>query len=81
VPVRSDPAPIAHEPDSAEEVSLDHEAIEAPNALLRVHPVQHEMVPDRGSEVVRHLARLIVHSMLFVVMLAHQIPEVISLVP
>ncbi|WP_445504428.1 hypothetical protein [Microvirga sp. G4-2] len=37
------------EPDRAEQVALDHQRVEARDALHRVNPVQHQMVPDWGS--------------------------------
>ena len=40
--------------DGAEQVALDHEAVEPPDALLRVDPVQHQVVLDRGAQLVRH---------------------------
>ena len=37
-----------------EQIALDHEAVEAPDTLLRVDPVQHQVVLDRGAQLVRH---------------------------
>jgi hypothetical protein len=50
----SDPAPIADQAHGPEQIPLDHEAVEAPDALLRVDPMQHKMEPDRGTFVVHH---------------------------
>ena len=44
LPPGADPSPVADEPDGPEQIPLDHEAIEAPDALLRLYPVQNEMV-------------------------------------
>ena len=52
--------PSAHEAHSSEQVPLDHQAVEAPDALLRVDPVQDQMALDRGAEIVRHQQPIIV---------------------
>ena len=39
--IRSDPAPVPNQDDAAEEIPLDHEAVEPRHALPRVAPVQH----------------------------------------
>ena len=54
LPVGADPAPVADQADGPEQIPLDHEAVEAPNALLQVDPVQHQVVLDRGAEIVRN---------------------------
>ena len=41
LPVCADPAPVAHQAHGPEQVPLNHEAAKAPDALLRVDPVQH----------------------------------------
>jgi hypothetical protein len=56
LPLGADPAPVAHQADGPEQIPLDHEAVEAPDALLRVDPVQNEMVLDWGAQLVRHSA-------------------------
>jgi hypothetical protein len=56
LPIGPDPAPVAHQAHGPEEISLDHERVKAPDALLRVDPVQHQVVLDWGSEIVRHFA-------------------------
>ena len=58
LPGGADPAPGAHQADSPEQVALDHEAVEAPDALPRVNPVQHQVVLDGGAEFVRHFSYL-----------------------
>jgi hypothetical protein len=40
----ADPAPVAHQHDAAEQIALDHEAVEARHALSRVDPMQHKVV-------------------------------------
>src|SRR3954466_8477772 len=40
LPVGADPSPVAHQAHGPEQIPLDHEAVEAPDALLRVDPVQ-----------------------------------------
>ncbi len=50
--VAADPAPVAHQAHGPEQIPLDHEAVEAPDVLLRVDPVQHDMVLDGGAGVV-----------------------------
>jgi hypothetical protein len=50
----ADPPPIAHQAHGPEQIPLDHQRVEAPNALLRVDPVQHQVVLDRGAQLVRH---------------------------
>jgi hypothetical protein len=47
LPRRADPAPTADQAHNAEEVALDHEAVEPRDPLLRVDPVQHQVVLDR----------------------------------
>jgi hypothetical protein len=47
--VCADPASVAHQAHGPEQIALDHEAVEAPDALLRVDPVQHQVVLDRGA--------------------------------
>ena len=54
LPVRADPSPVAHQTLGPEQILLDHEGVEAPDALLWVDPVQHQMVLDRGGQLVRH---------------------------
>src|SRR3954449_325218 len=49
LPVGADPSPVAHQAHGPEQIPLDHEAVEAPDALLWVDRVQHEMVLDRRS--------------------------------
>jgi hypothetical protein len=51
------PALVADEAHRPKEVPFDHEAVEASDALLRVDPVQHQIVLDWGSQVVRHFSR------------------------
>ena len=48
--------PVPSQAHGPEQIPLDHEAVEAPDALLQVDPVQHQMVLDRGAQVVRHSA-------------------------
>jgi hypothetical protein len=38
-------APVAHQPDRAEQIPLDHQAEEACPALRRITPIEHQMVP------------------------------------
>lgn len=52
LPLGSDPAPVADQAHGPEKIPLDHQRVEAPDALLRVDPVQHQMVLDRGALVV-----------------------------
>jgi hypothetical protein len=56
LPAGADPAPVAHQPDRAEQVALHHQRVKAPDTLLRVDPVQHEVMLDRRSQLVRHRA-------------------------
>jgi hypothetical protein len=51
VPIRPQ---FAHQAHGPEQIPLDHEGVKAPDALLRVDPVQHKMVLDWGAEIVRH---------------------------
>jgi len=43
---RPDPAPAPNEPGRPEQVPLDHDTVKTPDALLRVDPVQHQVVLD-----------------------------------
>jgi hypothetical protein len=47
LPLGADPSPVAHQAHGAEEIGLDHERVEAPDALLRLDPVQLQRVIDR----------------------------------
>src|SRR5687767_13575814 len=58
-PIGADLAPIAHQHDAAEQIPLDHEAVEPRHALLLVAPMQHKVVLDRGSDLVRHRPALV----------------------
>jgi hypothetical protein len=42
---RVNEAPIADQPDRTEQITLNHQAEEACPALLRVAPIEHQMVP------------------------------------
>ena len=53
--VGPDPAPVADQHDAAEEIPLDHEAVEPRHALLRVAPVQHKVVLNGGAGVILHM--------------------------
>ena len=50
----ADPSPVADQAHGPEEIPLDHEAIEVPDPLLRVDPVQDEVMLDWRAELVRH---------------------------
>jgi hypothetical protein len=50
----ADPSPVAHRAPGLEQIALDHEAVEAPGALPRVDPVQHQVVLHRRRLVVLH---------------------------
>ena len=52
LPRSADPSPIPHQAHGPEQIPLDHEAVEAPDTLLRVDPVQDQVVFDWRSEVV-----------------------------
>jgi hypothetical protein len=54
LPVGADPFPVAHQAHGSEQIPVDHQRVEAADALLRVDPVQHQMVLDRGAQLVRH---------------------------
>ncbi len=53
LPVGPNPSPVPDQAHGPEQVTLDHEAVEAPDPLLRVDPVQDQVVLDRGAEFVR----------------------------
>jgi hypothetical protein len=55
LPVHADPSPVAYQAHGPEQIPFDHEAVEAPDALLRVDPVQDQVVLDRGAEFIGHL--------------------------
>jgi hypothetical protein len=52
--ITADPSPVADQAHGPEEIPLDHEAIEVPDPLLRVDPVQDEVMLDWRAELVRH---------------------------
>jgi hypothetical protein len=54
VPIRADAAPVAHQAHGPEQIALDHDAVDAPDDLLWVDPVQHQMVLNQGARLVRH---------------------------
>jgi hypothetical protein len=56
---RTQPTPVLHQAHGSEQIALDHERVEAPDALLRVDPVRHLVVLDRGSDVVRYCPRVL----------------------
>jgi len=45
--IRSDLARDAHQAHGPKQVALDHEAVEAPDALLQVDPAQDQIMTDR----------------------------------
>jgi hypothetical protein len=49
--VGADASPIAHESNGAEQIAFDHEQVESRHALVRIDPMQHEMMLDRRSIV------------------------------
>ena len=53
---RADAPPIPHQANGPEQIPLDHQRVKPPDALLRVDPVQHQVVLDRGAQLVRHEA-------------------------
>jgi hypothetical protein len=55
--VGADASPVADESNAAEQIALDQEPIEARHAPVRVDPVQHERMLDRGT-LVRHVTNL-----------------------
>ena len=52
--VRHDPSSVAHQAHGPEEIPLDHERVEPCQVPFGVAPMQHEVVPDRGSKLIRH---------------------------
>ena len=46
--------PVTSQAHGPEQIPLDHQAVEAPDPLLRLDPVQHQVVLDRRSQVAGH---------------------------
>jgi hypothetical protein len=53
LPAGADAASVTHQAHGPEQIVLDHERVEASEAMLRVDPGQHQMVLDRGGQAVR----------------------------
>src|SRR5215212_4546764 len=57
-PLRPNSAPVADEPDGAEQVALDHQSVEPRHVQVRIDPAQDHGAAD-GRAGARHCARLL----------------------
>ena len=56
-PVRANVPPGSDEPDLSEQVPLNHKRVEAPGSLLRIDPMQHEVMLNGGPLVILDAAQ------------------------